>query len=169
VWRTEVRACTCGREFRPRREGQRHCSRRCRVRSAVTRHRSDYKTAHPIAVGSDLFNLPGDRLEGSSPALRESPAVARADRLGREEFRWHGLALHLGQRKTPVLTLVADDTYPHLFRISYTDGWTSTPANMTRAKDAAYGHARWLLKESEGSGGKWHRVKIATSNKKYAT
>jgi hypothetical protein len=25
------------------------------------------------------------------------------------------------------------------------DGWTSSPANLTRAKDAAYGHARHLL------------------------
>ncbi|MEZ0283057.1 hypothetical protein, partial [Methyloceanibacter sp.] len=59
--------------------------------------------------------------------------------------RWRGLALHYGRRKTPVLTLVVDETYPHLFSIRYPDGWTSTPANVTRAKDAAYGHARWLL------------------------
>jgi hypothetical protein len=44
-----------------------------------------------------------------------------------------------------VLTLVADETYPHLYRIQYPDGWTSTPANLTRARDAAYGHARYLL------------------------
>jgi hypothetical protein len=61
------------------------------------------------------------------------------------DFAWHGLALHYGKR--PVLTLVADETYPHLFRIRYPDGWTSTPANIARAKDAAYGHARWLLTE----------------------
>ena len=60
-------------------------------------------------------------------------------------FRWDGLALHYGRRKTPVLSLVADETYPHLFRIQYPDGWTSTPANISRASDAAYGHARWLL------------------------
>ena len=45
-----------------------------------------------------------------------------------------------------MLTLVADEKYPHLFRIRYPDGWTSTPANITRAKDAAYRHARFLLK-----------------------
>ena len=44
-----------------------------------------------------------------------------------------------------MLTLIADETYPHLFRIRYPDGWTSTPANISRAKDAAYGHARFLL------------------------
>jgi hypothetical protein len=37
----------------------------------------------------------------------------------------------------PVLTLVADATYPHLYRIRYPSGWTSTPANLSRAKDAA--------------------------------
>ena len=61
------------------------------------------------------------------------------------EFVWHGLGLHLGRRKTPVLTLVADATYPHLFRIQYPNGWTSPPANLSRANDAAYGHARYLL------------------------
>ena len=58
-------------------------------------------------------------------------------------FQWCGLALHFDKR--PVLTLVADEKYPQLFRIRYPDGWTSTPANITRAKDAAYGHARFLL------------------------
>ena len=38
-----------------------------------------------------------------------------------------------------------DAAYPHLYRIKYTNGWTSTPANLTRARDAAYGHARFLL------------------------
>jgi hypothetical protein len=63
----------------------------------------------------------------------------------KEKFRWCGLALHYGKRRTPVLTLVADDNYPHLYRIRYPDGWLSTPANISRARDTAYGHARWLL------------------------
>jgi hypothetical protein len=62
--------------------------------------------------------------------------------LDRHDFTWKGLALHVGRRKT--LTLVADSTYPHLFRIRYPNGWTSTPANLSRAKDAAYSHARYL-------------------------
>jgi hypothetical protein len=68
-----------------------------------------------------------------------------ADRLRKELFVWRGLGLHLGRRRTPVLTLVADATYPHLYRIRYPNGWTSTHANISRAKDAAYGHARHLL------------------------
>ena len=64
--------------------------------------------------------------------------------LDRHDFIWKGLALHIGRRKTPILTLVADATYPHLYRIAYPNGWTSTLANLTRAKDAAYGHARYL-------------------------
>ena len=70
------------------------------------------------------------------------------DRSGKRdthEFLWRGLALHLGPRRNPVLELIADATFPHLYRIRYPDGWTSTPANLTRAKDAAYGHARYLL------------------------
>jgi hypothetical protein len=65
--------------------------------------------------------------------------------LRQTDFVWRGLDLHFGRRKKPVLTLVADATYPHLFRITYPNGWTSTPGNLTRAKDAAYGHARHLL------------------------
>jgi hypothetical protein len=48
-----------------------------------------------------------------------------------------------------VLTLVADPTFPHLYRIRYPDGWISAPANISRAKDAAYGHARYLLSQKE--------------------
>ena len=65
--------------------------------------------------------------------------------LDREDFIWRDLALHIGRRKTPTLTLVADATYPHLYRIRYPNGWTSSPANLTRARDAAYAHARFLL------------------------
>ena len=61
----------------------------------------------------------------------------------REKFIWRGLSLRWG--KTPLLTLVADETYPHLYRINYPDGWKSAPANLTRAKDAAYDHGRYLL------------------------
>jgi hypothetical protein len=65
------------------------------------------------------------------------------DKLNNSKFVWKGLVLHYARRK--VLTLVADATYPQLFRITYPDGWASTPANISRAKDAAYGHARYLL------------------------
>jgi hypothetical protein len=71
--------------------------------------------------------------------------------LKQTKFVWRGLGLHLGQRKAPVLTLVADATYPHLYRITYPSGWTSTPGSLTRAKDAAYGHARYLLGQERPS------------------
>ena len=64
----------------------------------------------------------------------------------RDDFTWRELALCISGRK-PMLTLVADATYSHLFRIRYPNGWTTPPANITRAKDAAYGHARHLLGE----------------------
>ena len=53
--------------------------------------------------------------------------------LKQTKFVWRGLDLHLGRRKTPVLTLVADATYSHLYRIRYPNGWASTPGNLTRA------------------------------------
>ena len=93
------------------------------------------KVSEPIAVSPDLPGLPEERLQPSRP---HQAASGTSTNLRRRHFRWRGLALHLGRRKRPVLTLVADDTYPHLFRIRYPDGWTSTPANISRAKDAAY-------------------------------
>jgi hypothetical protein len=63
------------------------------------------------------------------------------------DFKWRARGLYLGRHVKPVLTLVADATYPHLYRIRCPDGWMSTPANLSRAKDAAYGHARHLLTE----------------------
>ena len=94
----------------------------------------------PAGVGPGLPGLPEERLQPSSPHQ-----AASGTNLRRRHFCWRGLALHFGRRKRPVLTLIADDTYSHLFRIRYPDGWTSTAANISRAKDAAYDHARWLL------------------------
>jgi hypothetical protein len=59
------------------------------------------------------------------------------------DFKW--LGLEVCWRNKPVLALIADATYPHLYRIGYPDGWISSPANLTRAKDAVYGHARYLV------------------------
>ena len=67
------------------------------------------------------------------------------DQLNRSKFTWKELSLHYGRRKTPVLALVVDIDHHHLFRIRYPDGWESSPANLSRAKDAAFGHARYLL------------------------
>jgi hypothetical protein len=39
--------------------------------------------------------------------------------LNKEKFVWRELALHLGRCNSPVLTLVADAIYPHLYRIKY--------------------------------------------------
>jgi hypothetical protein len=63
------------------------------------------------------------------------------------DFTWRGLALYLGKRR--ILTLEEDEDWPRLYRTRYPDGWLSSAANIARAKDAAYGHARYLLaKES---------------------
>jgi hypothetical protein len=68
-------------------------------------------------------------------------------KLRQDKFVWRGLDLHLKHRKRgrPILTLVAAETFPWLYSIRYPDGWMSTTANLTRARNAAYGHARHLL------------------------
>ena len=102
-------------------------------------------TAATEAIEPSLGEIPGEALEGCSPPSATSLGIKKGRIIAREEFCWHGLALHLGRRKKPVLVLVPDATYPHLFSIQYPDGWTSSLANLSRAKDAAYGHARYLL------------------------
>jgi hypothetical protein len=72
--------------------------------------------------------------------------------LKRSNFVWRGLALHFGKSRKPILTLDQDSTYPHLYRIRYPNGWQSVPGNITRAKDAAYGHASYLMGEETGAG-----------------
>ena len=59
------------------------------------------------------------------------------DKLNSSKFTWKGLALHYGKRK--VLTLVADATYRHLFRIRYPNGWTTTPANLSERRTPPMG------------------------------
>lgn len=61
----------------------------------------------------------------------------------RDKFVWRELVLFWAGK--PVLSLKPDSEYSHLYRIEYPNGWTSPPANLTRARDAAYGHARVLL------------------------
>ena len=73
--------------------------------------------------------------------------------LRQTDFNWRGFDLHWGRRRMPVRWLVADETWPHLYRIRYPDGWTSEPANLTWAKDAAYGHARYLLTQETPDSG----------------
>ena len=46
-------------------------------------------------------------------------------------------ALRYGQRTTPVLHVVKDETYPTMWRIRLPDGSLSDMVNLTRAKDAA--------------------------------
>jgi len=70
---------------------------------------------------------------------------SEAAKLPRDKFVWRGLSLHLGRSRKPLLTLIPHATHPHLYQIKHPDGWTSSPANITRARDAAYGHARYLL------------------------
>lgn len=102
--------------------------------------------------GADITSSVPNRLERSRravarPTERFLHLPERKGVIPRSQFRWRGLALHLGRGKTPVLTLVQDELHPHLYRIRHPNGWMSTPANIARAKDAAYGHARKLLKE----------------------
>ena len=157
---------TCKGEYRVTREAQSYCSPHCRRAAAYGRERFHSQTKGPRkrllrpreASDASLFKAP---TASESPSGRVVAGIFRKRTFSSTktvacrgvvcgpngEFQWRGLALHSDKRRT----LVADEIYPHLFRIKYPDGWTSTPANITRAKDAAYGHARFLLKLEEAA------------------
>ena len=161
--RKTYRKCdTCKNEYRVTREVQSYCGPRCRRAAAYGRERFQSQTKGP----RKRLLRPREASEAGPSTAPETPSgtvVAGSFRKGgfsstktipcrgvvcgsKGEFQWCGLALHFDKR--PVLTLVADEKYPHLFRIRYPDGWTSTPANITRAKDAAYGHAARRVRSS---------------------
>ena len=153
----------CRSEYLPTREAQSYCSPRCRREAAYGRERFHSQTKGPrkrllrrreaseTCAPTAPKTPPGMVVAGSfrKEVFSSIKTVACRGGFGALEgqFQWLGLALHFNKR--PVLTLVADETFPHLYRIRYPDGWTSTPANITRAKDAAYGHAQFLLRPAD--------------------
>jgi hypothetical protein len=50
-------------------------------------------------------------------------------------------ALHVGRSRKPLLHVVSDNQWPHMWRIRHRDNSVSDLLNLTRAKDAAQSHA----------------------------
>ena len=147
----------CNTEYRPTREAQSYCSPKCRREAAYGRERFQSGTRGPRRrlltprleaserrPAEPSETLPGRVVAGSfRKGGFSSTKTISCGRVVCGEFQWRGLAL-----QKLVLTLIADADYSHLFRIRYPDDWTSTAAKLTRAKQAAYEHARFLLKEA---------------------
>jgi hypothetical protein len=59
--------------------------------------------------------------------------------IGGRNLVWRGdrLALRSGGRAGPALEIVADETYPGMFRVRLPDGELTDMVNRTRARDAA--------------------------------
>jgi hypothetical protein len=157
---------TCKNEYRVKREAQSYCSPRCRREAAYGRERFQSQTRgprkrllrprqeasekHPLTAPKPLAGrvVAGSFRNGGFSSTETIPCKGVV--CGpKGQFQWLGLALYFDKRQ--VLTLIADEKYPHLFRIRYPNGWTSTSANITRARDAAYGHVLVLLKLEEAA------------------
>jgi hypothetical protein len=52
-----------------------------------------------------------------------------------------GFALHVGKFRNPLLHVVPDSRWPHMWRIRHRDNSLSDLLNVARAKDAARSHA----------------------------
>ena len=53
----------------------------------------------------------------------------------------NGFALHLGKSRNPLLHVVPDDRWPHMWRIRHHDNSLSDLLNLARAKSATQSHA----------------------------
>ena len=76
TWRNEFRTCTCGVEFTPKREGQRHCSATCRVaahRRSVTKKR--YTPVSEPPTGSRPPSTPYFNPHGPTPGALQGDDV----------------------------------------------------------------------------------------------
>jgi len=111
-WRSEFRTCACGKTFKPKREGQRHCCSNCRVKEAKARYRSDTR------LGSDT-GLPRSvttPTTGQSAGLCDGPTMV-----------WPELDFHHGP--TPG-ALQGDDVELDY----YEDGYPILPACLDRRR-----------------------------------
>ena len=61
----------------------------------------------------------------------------------------NGFALHLGKSRNPILHVVPDSRWPHMWRIRHRDNSLSDLLNLARAKDAAQSHALAELRAQE--------------------
>lgn len=151
-WPHQVRACAredCGETFKPKRKGQAYCSNRCRNTEIKRRQRSGDKTSSLSTVTTETLSDASAAMTTHQRGPGARPLTIHKGILKRSEFVWRGLGLHFQQRRKPILTLVQDEQWPHLYRITYPDGWRSTLATLTRCRDAAFGHARVLLTNSK--------------------
>ena len=61
-----------------------------------------------------------------------------------------GFALHVGKFRNPLLHVVPDSRWPHMWRIRHRDNSLSDLLNVARAKDAALTHALADLAQKPG-------------------
>jgi hypothetical protein len=83
--------------------------------------------------------------KSSSRHLNSTPSVRskRGSIVGRDRLIWrttkHGLSLHYGMGRQPLVRVQPDADWPGMHRIELPDGRLSDMVNLTRAKDAAFG------------------------------
>ena len=114
TWRDEVRRCdVCTRRFLPKREGQRHCSTRCRNNAAQRSHR-DKQTSTEAMTGKPL--APSPRRSDDKPS---APHPRHAAPVPAPSYGW-------GNPGDPPLQ---GDDYPLEY---YDDGFPKLPACLDR-------------------------------------
>jgi hypothetical protein len=119
-WRDQYRRCEkCNGEYRPKRQGQSYCTPGCRRAAAYGRER--------FAAG--IKGKRRRRLEASDKWPTEA-----SERSFRK--RTFSSIKPLACKGVDAPVLVQERQWSYLYRIYWPDGVISTPANLTRCKDA---------------------------------
>ena len=127
-WRDQYRRCEkCNGEYRPKRQDQSYCSPGCRRAAAYGRER--------FVAGTKGRRR--RRLEASDKWTVEASETLPG-RVVAGSFRKRAFSsikpISCKGAESP--HLVQDRQWPHLYRVHWPNGVISTPANLTRCKDA---------------------------------
>jgi hypothetical protein len=142
-WRHEYRKCEkCRREYRPVREAQSYCSRGCRRAAAYGRERFQSGTRGPkrrlLTARQEASEKRPVEASDTFPCRVVAGSIRKFGFCTTKSVACKGLGVGM----------IQDPRWPHLYRIHWPDGVISTPANLTRCKDAIRNRVAISFKEA---------------------
>ena len=84
-------------------------------------------------AGSEVIDHAWPLIDTEHNPRRRKPQVI----IGRDRLTWRDDALYCGQSQQPLAHVIADPTWPDLWRVRTPDDCVSDLTNLSRARDAA--------------------------------
>ena len=130
-WRDEYRKCErCKADYHPQRQLQSYCSPACRRAAAYGRERFSAGTTGRRRKRLEASDKSAEWLVKASETL---PGRVVAGSFRKRAF---SSIKPISCKGAESPHLVQDEQWPHLYRIHWPDGVVSTPANLTRCRNA---------------------------------